>query len=586
MDNKYYTIERNCQIVISLLKAHGIKYIIVSPGTTHMCFVGSIQHDSFFSVYSCVDERSAAYMACGLAAESGEPVVITCTGATASRNYLSALTEAYYRKLPIIAITAHQGTDRIGHLLEQNIDRRAVPLDVVKTSVEAIFVDNKRDEQFCEIEVNKAILECQRHGGGPVHINIFTHYSKDFTVKELPPVKVIKRYTAFRSLPAIPKGKVAIFVGSHKKFSADEIKAIDSFCATYDAVAFCDHTSGYYGKYRVLFSLPLAQKFYEINLRHIDLLIHIGEVSGDTNTFRNLKPKEVWRVSEDGEIRDSWRKLSAVFEMSEEFFFKSYAKQDSNNHSFLDECLFIQHDTYKKVCDMPLSNVWVAQQLSSKLPKGCCFHTGIWSCLRSFNFFETQEGVTSACNVGGFGIDGNLSSLIGASLCASNKLYFGIVGDLSFFYDMTVLGNRHIGNNVRIAIINNGRGNEMRYRFSPASSLGEEGNNYLAASGHFHKQSRTLVKHYAEDLGFDYISATTKEEFLSQYEYFLCEKKYEKPLVFEIFIDDYLDEDRAYNQITTIEVDKTLLMKGNIKTALKSVVGEKNINTIKKIVKR
>ncbi|MCS3133314.1 hypothetical protein NXW30_12495 [Phocaeicola vulgatus] len=39
-------------------------------------------------MYSCVDERSAAYMACGIAAESGEPIVVTCTEATASRNYL------------------------------------------------------------------------------------------------------------------------------------------------------------------------------------------------------------------------------------------------------------------------------------------------------------------------------------------------------------------------------------------------------------------------------------------------------------------------------------------------------------------
>ena len=139
MDNMYYTDERNTQIVIFLLKANNIRNIVTSPGTTHMCFVGSVQHDPFFKVYSCVDERSAAYIACGIAAESNEPVVITCTGATASRNYYSALTEAYYRKLPIIAITAHQGNDRLGHLLEQNIDRRRLPYDIVKLSVEAVY---------------------------------------------------------------------------------------------------------------------------------------------------------------------------------------------------------------------------------------------------------------------------------------------------------------------------------------------------------------------------------------------------------------------------------------------------------------
>ena len=92
---KYYTIERNVQIVIALLKAHGIRKVVASPGTTNMTFIGSIQQDPFFQIWSSVDERSAAYIACGLAAESGEPVVISCTGATASRNYMPGLTEAY-----------------------------------------------------------------------------------------------------------------------------------------------------------------------------------------------------------------------------------------------------------------------------------------------------------------------------------------------------------------------------------------------------------------------------------------------------------------------------------------------------------
>ena len=95
MENKYYTKERNVQIVLSLLKAHGIRKVIASPGSTNIAVVGSMEHDSFFEIYSCVDERSAAYMACGLSAESGEPVVLSCTGATASRNYYPGLTEAY-----------------------------------------------------------------------------------------------------------------------------------------------------------------------------------------------------------------------------------------------------------------------------------------------------------------------------------------------------------------------------------------------------------------------------------------------------------------------------------------------------------
>ena len=175
MENKlFYSSEINIQVVIALLKANGIRKIVVSPGATNFSLVGSMQGDPFFEIYSSVDERSAAYIACGLAAESGEPVVLSCTGSTASRNYLPGLTEAYYRKLPILAITSHQGTDRIGQLIYQNVDRRNPPHDAVKLSVELPVVKDERDKAFVIMETNKAILELRRNGGGPVHINLFT----------------------------------------------------------------------------------------------------------------------------------------------------------------------------------------------------------------------------------------------------------------------------------------------------------------------------------------------------------------------------------------------------------------------------
>ena len=91
---KGYTDERNAQIIISLMKKNGIKKIVASPGATNICFVASLQYDPYFEIYSAADERSAAYIACGLAAESGETVALSCTGATSSRNYMPALTEA------------------------------------------------------------------------------------------------------------------------------------------------------------------------------------------------------------------------------------------------------------------------------------------------------------------------------------------------------------------------------------------------------------------------------------------------------------------------------------------------------------
>lgn len=97
--------------------------MIASPGTTNACLVSSMQSDPFFEIYSAPEERSGAYMACGMAAESGEPVVLSCTGATASRNYMPALTEAFYRKLPILTVTSSRRNAYIGHNCDQVTDR-------------------------------------------------------------------------------------------------------------------------------------------------------------------------------------------------------------------------------------------------------------------------------------------------------------------------------------------------------------------------------------------------------------------------------------------------------------------------------
>ncbi|NMA31908.1 MAG: 2-succinyl-5-enolpyruvyl-6-hydroxy-3-cyclohexene-1-carboxylate synthase, partial [Candidatus Methanofastidiosa archaeon] len=272
----YYTDEKNTQILIALLKGHGIRKVIASPGTTNISFVKSVQNDPFFEIYSSVDERSAAYIACGLAAESGEPVVLSCTGATASRNYMPGLTEAFYRKLPILAVTSTQETIKVGHHVAQTLDRSTMPNDVVKYSVELPIIKDDEDWWSCEVKANSAILELNRHGGGPVHINLETRFSRSFETQELPKVRVIKRITQSGDFPPLPNGRIAVLIGSHKKMTKEQISAIENFCKSNNAVAFCDHTSGYKGRYSVIHSLSSSQKLTELNNLRPDLSIHIG----------------------------------------------------------------------------------------------------------------------------------------------------------------------------------------------------------------------------------------------------------------------------------------------------------------------
>lgn len=580
---RFYTNERNVQIVIALLKAHGIHRVIVSPGTTNMTFVVSIENDPWFHIWSSVDERSASYLACGMAAETGEPVVISCTGATASRNYMPGLTEAYYRKLPVLAITSTRGNYKIGHLIDQQIDRRNIPNDIAIESVTIPMVKDYEDERFCEIEANKAILALKLNGGGPVHINMYTRYSHDFSVREIPHVNTIYRHTIYdKEWPSIPHdGRIVVRIGSHADFTEEQTRAIDKFCATYDAVVCCDHTSGYRGKYEVHGQLVFGQQMWQSSLRNTNLCIHIGEVSGDQFC---VNAKHTWRVSPDGALRDTFGNLRRVFMMHETDFFNHYKKEDCNHTEYLDSLNKEIDEIKNKIPNLPFSNIWMAQQMHDKLPKGCEIHFGIYHSLRSWNFFKLPMGIQAKCNVGGFGIDGGVSSMIGASLSNSDKLFIGVFGDLAFFYDMNVIGNRHVGNNVRILLINNGKGNEFRNYGHPCFFLGDEADKYIAAAGHYGNMSNLLVKNYAENLGYDYLKAANKEEFISGIEHFLSPHIGDRPILFEVFTETD-DESNALETILNIVIDQKAQIKTNIKKAVKKVVGDKGIETIMKIIK-
>lgn len=588
----YYANEKNILILVALLKAHGIKRIIASPGTTNLAFVASLQCDSFFEMYSCVDERSAAYMAVGMAEESQEPVVITCTGATASRNYLSALTEAYYRKLPILVVTGTKDVNKAGQLHEQFIDRSIAQKDVLVSSYLFPSVHYGGDAVTCEIRGNQAINDLTKNGGGPVHINLTTEYTRDFSVTELPKVRVIKRigYDNIDQAPEMPIGRIGVFVGSHATFSEELTSAIDRFCSSRNAVVFCDHTSGYYGKYKLNHSLVAIQSNYISDLCDLDLCIHIGEVSGEYGCLSDkLKKRTVWRVNMDGEIRDLFGRMTYVFELTETDFFNYYScePETNDNDSFLTACRKEYDDILSNAKSIPFSNVWIASQLAHRLPKGSTIHLGILNSLRTWNMFRFPDDVSSFCNVGGFGIDGCLSSLLGASMVHPDKLYFGVLGDLSFFYDMNSLGNRHVGNNVRLLVVNNGKGTEFRNFYHIGSMFGEDADKYIAAGGHFGNKSNHLLKHYAEDLGYRYMSASNKEEFNQLVDSFV-NPTIKESIIFEVFTKNE-DESNAINYMWHLASNKKGIAAGQsnkIEKTIQKIVGKRGIAIIKLILGR
>ncbi|WP_300712210.1 thiamine pyrophosphate-binding protein [uncultured Acetatifactor sp.] len=580
----FYTTERNVAMLIYLMKQHGIKKVIASPGTTNITFVASIQQDSYFEIYSAADERSAAYMACGLAAESGEAVALSCTGATASRNYVPGLTEAFYRKLPVLAVTSTQHMGRIGQLCPQVIDRSAIQNDIAVMSVQAPAIYNDEDEWACNVKLNTAILALRHRGGGPVHIDLATAYSRDFSMKRLPDFRVIRRITGNDGCPPISAGRVGIFVGAHTEWDERLTHMVDAFCEAYNGVVFCDHTSNYHGKYRIQYNLICCQPQYRGRASEMELLIDMGEMSG---AYMRFAPATVWRVNPDGQIRDTFHKLSYMFDMEEADFFERYVQQAGGavrDATYYGECRELFDSIAGRVPEVPFSNVWMAQQTIGRIPEGSMLHLGILNTLRSWNFFEAPDSVNCYSNTGGFGIDGLVSAVVGAALADKDRLHFLVVGDLAFFYDMNVIANRHVGRNVRILLVNNGCGTEFKNYSHFAACFGDRADDFIAASGHYGKQSRELVRNYVENLGYTYLSANTKDEYLKNVECFTDSQLSERPILFEAFTQPE-DESSALEMMDHI-LASAPTVGGKAKQIAKDMLGEKGVNVLKGLVRR
>lgn len=581
-----YTTNRNIQMLLALMLDYGVRRVVVSPGTTHFEIVAGMQYSGKFLMYSEVDERAAAYMAVGMAAESGEPVALVCTESVASRNYYPAITEAYYRHLPVLAITGVHSYSMIGNLHPQIIDRSVSPSDTFRIKVHLPELKDEEDVWESELLINKALLELRHRGGGPVHIDLPRTNERtaavSFTAKELCVPRVIHRFTGDDVLPPISRRKTAVFVGTHAQFTREETNALDAFCAAHDGVAFCGQTSGYQGKYRVLANLAAAQHTdYDI-FQGIDLLVHIGGAASDRTMGRLKNIREVWRVEPEGEVRDTFRRLTAVFEMEERTFFERYgAAEGGGSDSYLRQCLSVTRSLSVPLQRLPFSVIYVAGVISAHLPEGAILHLGCSHSLQAWSMFELPKGVTCSGNTGTRGIDGALSAFLGASLVDPARLAFCALGDLTFFYNMNALGNRDLGPNVRILVVNNNGGALMKTNVSVHPYMKDvEADLFLAAAGHFGGGAAPVVESYARSLGFEYLTASDKEEFETAYRRFVTPEVTGKPMLFEVFTKD-VDERKAFDMMFNIDVSA----QGVAKQMAKQILGPKGTHIVKKIIK-
>jgi len=105
------------------LVAGGVREAVLSPGSRSSPLAFALRAESRIRLFVQVDERSAAFLALGLAKASCRPVVAACTSGTAAANYLPAMTEAWLAGVPLIAVTADRPPELRGTGASQTIDQ-------------------------------------------------------------------------------------------------------------------------------------------------------------------------------------------------------------------------------------------------------------------------------------------------------------------------------------------------------------------------------------------------------------------------------------------------------------------------------
>ncbi len=583
-----YTILENARIVIALLKKHNIRHIVLSPGGSNIPIVQGVQQDSFFKCYSVVDERSAMYFAIGLYLQTGEPVATSCTSAQATRNYLPGLTEAYYKQVPILAITMSKHPKYLGQEYMQCPIQTSLPMDAVKKSFSLPRISNEHDRVQCIRTANDAMLELTHHGCGPVQLNIEELDSEtwvfDENIEKLPNVRSIKRYSYWEQLEPkeLEDKKIMLLIGEHLPFSEEETIFIEDFAESHNVLIYSDHTSNYKGKYAVNANPLMATTSFALFVEKYmpDILITIGGLTGDYYIYTPLynSPEglfEHWRISIDGNVVDTYGKLTRVYEMRIVDFCKKMTSSTPAEHDYFElwkqgvEC--INYDI-----DIPLSNLYAAIQLSKHIPENSCMNYAILNSLRVWSFVQIPSTVKAFSNVAAFGIDGCMSTAFGTSV-ESDNLCFHITGDLAYFYDMNALGIRHVKNNVRVLLCNNNGG--MEFKFGNLVEKTDVGT-YIAADNHF-KNSEG----WAKTNGFEYIAVKSKEEFDSAIPKFVSESR--RPIMIEILTNP--EKERLANS-KFIQCNKKGTQKEEVakkfKQEFKNIIGEDTIKVIKKIVKK
>tara|TARA_R110002050_G_scaffold100607_2_gene208368 strand:- start:16121 stop:17881 length:1761 start_codon:yes stop_codon:yes gene_type:complete len=567
------------QTVIQLCKAKGIQHIVLSPGSRNAPLTIGFTNDSYFTCYSIVDERCAAFFALGIAQQIQKPTAVVCTSGSALLNYYPAVAEAFYSNIPLVVLSADRPKHLIGigdgqtinqkNVFENHIlysanlkldlkDEKNIPgneaLPIMKNLEDKLerFLGLQKDIQtYNEEEIDTAI-NFSNIKKGPVHINIpldeplYDMVDKlSVSPKATIPVikkKTIENHTILECLEDWSSAsKKMILVGVNQPDEIDK-KWLDELIKDDSVIVFTETTSNLHDKSffpsidQIIASLnPEEQKQLQP-----DILLTFGGLIVSKKIkqlLRKYQPKKHWHINEKA-ANDTFFCLSNHIETTPNTFFKAflpktkhYVKSDYKaKWTAVKQKRLLKHKQYLK--QVSFSDFKAFDKIFKAIPNQYILQIGNSSAIRYSQLFTINKTLEVFCNRGTSGIDGSTSTAIGCAVANTKPTVF-VTGDLSFLYDSNALWNNYIPDNFRIIVINNQGGGI--FRILPGHKNTENFDTY------FETNHNLTAKHLSAMYGFEYTTVSNESTLDTDLQSFFT--KSTKPKLLEIFTPKHLNDE-------------------------------------------
>ena len=456
-----------CRMLCSLAADYGVRDVIVSPGTRSAPLAVVFSRSAHFRMHTVIDERCAAFMALGMSLATGNPTAMICTSGSAIMNYSPALAEAYYRRVPLIAITADRPARWIDQLDSQTMRQAGALEAVVRKWVDIpvgadIDMDlfNKANREVCD--AFDAALNGRR---GPVHINVQLDmpltpltdkepYHRPRLIKTVRPQGNIGDFNDI--IQNIRDKKIIIICGDTNIREREALNNIDlhGIPVLAEVQANIEHS------YKIGTFDRLLRSSCADGLKP-DVVITIGGsiVSARLKRWlRTIGDIEVYTLGLSDNSTDTYGGLSTRIESDPEPFLQSLAAVATETEFSVKWQSFAEESRCNNQKFVNTNLITATLDKIAREFRGS-IHVGNGSSIRYAQILDWHGPVYS--NRGISGIDGCTSTALGYALaCESPTLL--ITGDMSAAYDIGALGAAVPPQTFRIVVLDNDGGDIFR----------------------------------------------------------------------------------------------------------------------------